>query len=84
MIYILFVLAVLSSIAVAGLISGSETAITSASKGYLYHLAKKGSKEAKQVLSLQENISETVGTILVMNQLLINLRLVYMLMVLQN
>jgi Mg2+/Co2+ transporter CorB len=73
MVYFLFVLAMVGSIALAGFISGSETAVTSASKTYLYHLAKKGDKRAKNVILLQENISSSIGTILVLNQLVLYL-----------
>ena len=73
MIYFLFALGMFCSIALAGLISGSETAITSASKAYLYHLAKKGDKRAKKAITLQENIGTSIGTILVLNQLVLYL-----------
>ena len=69
MIHVLFVCGILILLSVAAFLSGSETAITGASKAYLYHLAKKGDQRAKQVLSLQEDMSLSVETILVLNQL---------------
>lgn len=73
MLYFLFFFGICSAIAIAGFISGSETAVTSASKAYLYHLAKKGDRRAKTVIALQENLSSSIGTILVMNQLILYL-----------
>lgn len=73
MIYFLFAIGMIVSIALSGLISGSETAVTSASRAYLYHLAKKGDKRAKKAILLQENIGTSIGTILVLNQLVLYL-----------
>lgn len=56
---------------IAAFLSGSETAVTGASKAYLYHLAKKGDKNAKKVIQLKENMSLSIETILVMNQLIL-------------
>ncbi|MDR2267877.1 MAG: CNNM domain-containing protein [Holosporaceae bacterium] len=71
MIYLLFGLAVLFLIAIAGFISGAETAITGASKAQLYHLSKKGDGRAKRVLSLHERMTTSIGTILVINQIVL-------------
>jgi Mg2+/Co2+ transporter CorB len=73
MVYFLFFLGILCSIALAGFISGSETAVTSASRAYLYHLAKKGDERAKKVTALQENLSTSISTILIMNQFVLYL-----------
>ncbi|MDR1362017.1 MAG: CNNM domain-containing protein [Holosporaceae bacterium] len=71
MIYLFFGLAVLCMIAIAGFISGAETAITGASKAHLYHLAKRGDKGAKRVLALHEKMTTSIGTILVINQIVL-------------
>lgn len=73
MVYFLFAIGMILSIALSGVISGSETAVTSASRAYLYHLAKKGDKRAKKAILLQENIGTAIGTILVLNQLVLYL-----------
>jgi Mg2+/Co2+ transporter CorB len=73
MAYISFVFAILFLIAIAGLISGAETSITGVSKAYIYHLSKKGDIRAKRVIKLQEKMSTTIGTILVVNQLILYL-----------
>ncbi|MDR1561225.1 MAG: CNNM domain-containing protein [Holosporaceae bacterium] len=73
MTYLVFILGIVCAIAVAGFISGSETAVTGASKTYLYHLAKRGDARAKKVILLQENMSSSIGTILILNQLVLYL-----------
>jgi Mg2+/Co2+ transporter CorB len=73
MVCFLFFLGMTLSIAVAGFISGSETAVTGASRTYLYHLAKKGNERARRVILLQKNMSSSIGTILVMNQFVLYL-----------
>ncbi|MDR1551628.1 MAG: CNNM domain-containing protein [Holosporaceae bacterium] len=60
-------------IILAGFVSGSETAVTRASRAYLFHLAKKGDERAKKVISLQRNLSTSISTILVLNQLILYL-----------
>ncbi|MDR0580995.1 MAG: CNNM domain-containing protein [Holosporaceae bacterium] len=69
----LFFIGVFCAVALAGFISGSETAVTSASRAYLYHLAKRGNKKAKKIVTLQENLSTTISTILILNQLVLYL-----------
>lgn len=69
MIFLLFTLVVISAIALAGFVSGSETALTSASRAYIFHLAKKGNVNAKKVIGLQQDMANVISTILVMNQL---------------
>ncbi|MDR1982533.1 MAG: CNNM domain-containing protein [Holosporaceae bacterium] len=71
--YSLFFIGIFSLLALAGLISGAETAVTSASRAYLYHLAKKGNERAKKVITLQENLSTSISTILILNQLILYL-----------
>ncbi|MDR2107212.1 MAG: CNNM domain-containing protein [Holosporaceae bacterium] len=73
MAYFLFFLGILCLIVLAGFISGSETAVTSASRAYLYHLAKRGDERAKKVAALQENLSTSISTILIMNQFVLYL-----------
>lgn len=65
----LFIFGVLCAIAIAGFVSGAETALTSASRAYIFLLAKKGNPRAKKVIELQKDISNVISTILVMNQL---------------
>jgi Mg2+/Co2+ transporter CorB len=60
-------------IAMAGFISGSETAVTKASQAYLFHLAKKGDKRARRVIALQENLSTSISTMLILNQIVLYL-----------
>ncbi|MDR2794886.1 MAG: CNNM domain-containing protein, partial [Holosporaceae bacterium] len=69
MTYVIFALVILFLIAISGFISGAETAITGASKAYLYHLAKKGDERAKKVIALREKMTTSIGTILVINQI---------------
>ncbi len=69
MIHLLFIFGIVILLFIAAFLSGSETAITGASKAYLYHLAKKGDERAKKVIALQEDMSLSVETILVLNQL---------------
>lgn len=71
MIFSLFSVALLAAIIFAGFISGSETALTGVSRAYLFHLAKKGDIRAKKVITLQEDMSNVIGTILVVNQITI-------------
>ena len=71
MTYFIFAAVILTLIISAGFIAGVETAITGASRAYLYHLAKKGDKKAQKALMLKENMTTVIGTILVVNQLII-------------
>lgn len=73
MAYVLFVLGVFCLIGVAGFIAGAETAITGASKAQLYHLAKKKDLRAKKVIELKEEMTTAIGTILVVNQMVVYL-----------
>ena len=69
----LFFVGIFCAVALAGFISGSETAVTGASRAYLYHLAKKGDEKAKKIVSLQKDLSSSVSTILILNQLILYL-----------
>ncbi|MDR0678178.1 MAG: CNNM domain-containing protein, partial [Holosporaceae bacterium] len=71
--YYIFFIGIFCLIALAGLISGAETAVMSASRAYLYHLAKKGNEKAKKVIALQENLSSSISTILILSQLVLYL-----------
>lgn len=73
MVYLSFIFGVLLLIAFAGFIAGAETAITGASKAQLYHLAKKKDRRAKKVLELKEKMTTAIGTILVVNQMVVYL-----------
>ncbi|MDR2158254.1 MAG: CNNM domain-containing protein, partial [Holosporaceae bacterium] len=73
MVYVLFFIGIFCLIALAGFISGSETTITSASRAHLYHLAQKKDERAKKVIALQENLSTSISTILILNQLILYL-----------
>lgn len=69
MILVSFLLAVIGAISIAGFVSGAETALTSASRAYIFHLAKKGNVRAQKTIELQQDMSNVISTILVMNQL---------------
>lgn len=73
MAYVVFSLGVLCLICIAGFVAGAETAITGASKAHLYHLAKKKDPRAKKVIELKEEMSTAIGTILVVNQMVVYL-----------
>ncbi|MDR2267893.1 MAG: CNNM domain-containing protein [Holosporaceae bacterium] len=73
MVYFLFFIGIFCSIVLAGFISGAETAVTSASRAHLYHLAKKGNKRAEKLIALHENLSTSISTILILNQLVLYL-----------
>ncbi len=61
---IIFVLLLLS-----GLFSGSETALTAASKARIHHMVKQNDKRAKRVEGLIENRERLIGAILLGNNL---------------
>ena len=73
MIHVLFVVVTLVLLCTAAFLSGSETAITGSSRAYLFHLAKKGDKRAQKVLDLQEDMSLSIETILMLNQIILYL-----------
>ncbi len=61
---IIFLLLLLS-----GLFSGSETALTAASKARIHHMAKQGDKRAKRVAHLIDDKERLIGAILLGNNL---------------
>lgn len=61
---IIFLLLLLS-----GLFSGSETALTAASKARIHHMAKQGDKRAKRVSRLIDDKERLIGAILLGNNL---------------
>lgn len=73
MIHVLFVVVTMLLLLMAAFLSGSETAITGSSRAYLFHLAKKGDKRAKKVLHLQKDMSLSIETILMLNQIVLYL-----------
>lgn len=73
MIHVLFVIVTMTLLCTAAFLSGSETAITGSSRAYLFHLAKKGDKRAQKVLDLQEDMSLSIETILILNQVILYL-----------
>lgn len=54
---------------ISGFFSGSETALTAASRGKLHSMADKGSKGAEKALQLMENSERLIGSILLGNNL---------------
>ncbi len=54
---------------ISGFFSGSETALTAASRGKLHSMADKGSKGAEKALLLMENSERLIGSILLGNNL---------------
>lgn len=69
MVHISFVLGTIFLLFLSAFLSGAETAITGASRAHLFHLAKKGDERAKKVLQLQDDMSLSIESILVLNQL---------------
>lgn len=53
----------------SGLFSGSETALTAASKARIHHMAKQGDKRAKRVAGLIDDKERLIGAILLGNNL---------------
>lgn len=53
----------------SGLFSGSETALTAASKARIHHMAKHGDKRAKRVSNLIDDKERLIGAILLGNNL---------------
>lgn len=71
MVHVLFIVVTVILLFMAAFLSGSETAITGSSRAYLYHLAEKGDKRAKKVIELQEDLSLSIETILILNQVVL-------------
>lgn len=60
---------ILGLLALSGFFSGSETALTAASKARLHQLAQNGNRRAKRVLTLIEDKERLIGAILLGNNL---------------
>jgi Mg2+/Co2+ transporter CorB len=61
--------AIIVLLAMSGFFSGSETALTAASRGNLHSMAEKGSKGAKRALELTEDTERLIGAVLLGNNL---------------
>ena len=66
---VLTVLAILALLFLSGLFSGSETALTAASRPRISHLEKQGNRRAKAVIRLIEARERLIGSILLGNNL---------------
>ena len=66
---ILTILAILALLFLSGLFSGSETALTAASRPRISHLEKQGNRRAKAVIRLIEARERLIGSILLGNNL---------------
>jgi Mg2+/Co2+ transporter CorB len=63
------VVAIMCLLCVSGFFSGSETALTAASRGKLHSLADRGSVGANRALKLTENSERLIGAVLLGNNL---------------
>ncbi|MEM9716888.1 MAG: HlyC/CorC family transporter, partial [Pseudomonadota bacterium] len=63
------IVAILLLLVSSGFFSGSETALTTASRAKLHSMSDKGSRGAKRALSLRENSERLIGGILLGNNL---------------
>lgn len=63
------VIAIMCLLCVSGFFSGSETALTAASRGKLHSLADRGSVGANRALKLTENSERLIGAVLLGNNL---------------
>lgn len=61
--------AILALLVMSAFFSGSETALTAASRGKLHSLADKGSRGAKTALDLTDNSERLIGSVLLGNNL---------------
>ena len=61
--------AIIVLLAMSAFFSGSETALTAASRGKLHSMADKGSNGAKRALSLTEDTERLIGAVLLGNNL---------------
>lgn len=61
--------AIVILLAMSAFFSGSETALTAASRGKLHSMADKGSRGAKRALSLTEDTERLIGAVLLGNNL---------------
>ena len=65
----LTILAIFVLLGISAFFSGSETALTAASRGKLHSLADKGSRGAKRALALTEDTERLIGAVLLGNNL---------------
>lgn len=65
MVYVIFSIFLGLFIVISGLLSGSETAITGASRAQMHQLSKKGDPRAQKVKAVQEHLGSSISTILV-------------------
>lgn len=65
MVYIAFSIFLIAFIVISGVLAGSETAITGASRAQMLQLSKKGNEKAKKVQAVQEHLGSSISTILV-------------------
>jgi Mg2+/Co2+ transporter CorB len=63
------VIGIMLLLCISGFFSGSETALTAASRGKLHSLADRGSIGAKRALKLTENSERLIGAVLLGNNL---------------
>ena len=67
--YIFTFVVILLLIILSGFFSGSETALTAASRARMHQLEKNGDKRAGQVTELIENREQLIGTLLIGNNI---------------
>ena len=67
--YLLTFLVILLLIILSGFFSGSETALTAASRARMHQLEKNGDKRAEQVTELIEHREQFIGTLLIGNNI---------------
>ena len=65
----LTILAIFVLLGISAFFSGSETALTAASRGKLHSMADKGSRGAKRALALTEDSERLIGAVLLGNNL---------------
>ena len=65
----LTILAIFVLLGISAFFSGSETALTAASRGKLHSMAAKGSRGAKRALALTEDTERLIGAVLLGNNL---------------
>ncbi len=63
------ILCILALLVLSAFFSGSETALTAASRGKLHSLAKQGSRGAKRALALTDDNERLIGSVLLGNNL---------------
>ncbi len=63
------IIAILALLIISAFFSGSETALTAASRGKLHSLAEQGSRGAKRALHLTDDNERLIGSVLLGNNL---------------